>query len=87
MATVWIPSLMRDLTDGKQVIHVSGGTVGQIVEALDRAHPGIRERLCDGDQTDPAIAVRIDGRLALLGLLEPVGEQSDVLFLPTMGGG
>jgi len=29
----------------------------------------------------------VDGRVARLGLYEPVGEQSEVLFLPAVAGG
>jgi molybdopterin synthase sulfur carrier subunit len=87
MATVWIPSLMRDLTDGRAQISVPGETVGDVIAALDRAYPGIRGRLCKGDRLDPAIMGSVDGRGARLGLLEPVEEQSEILFLPAVAGG
>ena len=59
----------------------------QIVAALDETYPGIRERLCQGDHLNPAVMVSVDGRVARLGLLEPVGEDSEVLFLPAVAGG
>ena len=87
MATVWIPSLMRDLTGGQAQISVPGETVGDVIAALDRAYPGIRDRLCKGDRLNPAIMSSVDGRAARLGLLEPVEEQSEVIFLPAVAGG
>ncbi len=87
MATVHIPSLMRDLTAGQAAVVVPGRTVRQVIDALDQAYPGIKARLCQGDQLDPTIAASIDGRLARLGLLQPVREQSEVRFLSVAGGG
>ena len=87
MATVWIPSLMRDLTGGQETVKVPGKTVGQVIAALDAAYPGIRDRLCEGDRIGPAVAVSVDGRIAQLGLFESVGEQSEIRFLPAVSGG
>jgi molybdopterin synthase sulfur carrier subunit len=66
---------------------VSGATVGQIIEALDRAYPGIQARLCDENGLRPGIAVVVDTQVASLGLLEAVGDTSEVHFLPAIGGG
>jgi hypothetical protein len=33
MATIWIPSLLRDLTGGRDSVTVDGTTVRQLVEA------------------------------------------------------
>ena len=78
---------MRDLTGAQQQVNVPGKTVGQVIDALDAAYPGMRGRLCDGDRLDPAVAVAVDGRIARLGLLAPVGEQSEIRFLLTISGG
>jgi molybdopterin converting factor small subunit len=87
MAVVWIPSLLRDLTAGQGQVNLPGTTVGQLIDALDAAYPGLKARLCEGDHLDPAIVVSVDGRIARLGLLAPVGEQSEVHFLPAVAGG
>ena len=87
MARVWIPSLMRDLTKGQEVVDVPGDTVRAVIASLEVAYPGIKERVCEDEQIAPAITVYVDGKSALLGMLEPVGEQSEMRFLPTMSGG
>lgn len=46
---VRIPTPLRNLTDGHDVVEVSGGTIGEILEALEQKHPGIGERLCDDE--------------------------------------
>ena len=87
MAVVWIPSLMRDLTGGQERVSVPGRTIGQVIAALNEAYPGVRDRLCEGDRLDPAVVVSVDGKIARLGLLAPVREQSEVRFLPAIAGG
>ena len=87
MATVWVPSLMRDLTAGQAEVVVEGRTVGAIVDALERACPGVGERLLDGGKLDPALHVLVDGRVALLGLSEPVAEKSEIQIVPAIAGG
>jgi len=87
MPTVWIPSLLRDLTGGQETVTVAGATVRQVVEALDRHFPGMRARLCDANGLRPGIAVAVDTQVVRLGLSQPVGEHSEVHFLPAVAGG
>jgi molybdopterin synthase sulfur carrier subunit len=87
MATVWIPSLLRDLTHGEETVTVPGANVREVIDALEHLYPGIRERLCDGEQLHPGIAVAVDAQIARLGLMQPVGEQSELHFLPAVSGG
>jgi MoaD family protein len=44
---VRIPTPLRTLTGGNDEVKAEGGTVGQVIEDLERRHPGIRERLLD----------------------------------------
>ncbi len=87
MAVVWIPSLLRDLSRGQDRVTVAGSSVRQIIDALERAYPGVKARLCDANGLRQGMAVAVDGQLATLGLLEPVAETSEVHFLPAISGG
>ncbi len=87
MAIAWIPSLMRDLTSGRQRVEIEGNSVGEIIAALDRIYPGIDEGLCEGKRLRASIQVSVDGRIASMGLSEPVDETSEVHFLPAISGG
>jgi molybdopterin converting factor small subunit len=87
MASVWIPSLMRDLTAGCELVSASGGTVGEVIVSLEGAYPGIQALLCRGNQLAPGLAAAVDGRIVRLGLMAPVEEQSEVRFLPAIAGG
>jgi len=47
--TVRIPTQLRTLTGGSGEVDLEGSTVGEVMRALDGAHPGMGERLFDGD--------------------------------------
>jgi molybdopterin synthase sulfur carrier subunit len=87
MPRVWIPSLLRDFTGGQESVDVSGERIREIIDQLERVHPGIKDRLCDANGLRPGIAVVVDSQVARLGLLQPVGRESEVHFLPAIGGG
>lgn len=87
MPRVFIPPLLRPLTDGVEQLDVEGGTVRQVIDNMETRYPGIRGRLCDGDELKPGLVVSVDGRIRQLGLLQKLGEDSEVHFLPAVGGG
>lgn len=87
MPVVGIPSLLRNFTDGEERLNVAGNTVAEVIEELARRFPEIRSRLCQGTELRPGIAVAVDGAVARLGMREPVAENSEVHFLPAVGGG
>ncbi len=88
MAIVFIPSLMRDLTGGADKVTVEGATLRQVINALEAAHPGTKDRLMDAEgRIQEGLAVAIDGETTHLGLIEPVKETSEIHFIPAIGGG
>lgn len=87
MATVVVPALLRKLTDGQERVTASGRNVGQIIADLERRYPGIREQLVENGELKASVAVSIDGEMGTAGLLDPVGESSEVFFIPAIGGG
>ena len=87
MAKVYVPSLMQQITDGQQQVVVTGSTVRQIVNNLEEKFPGIKDRLVDNNRIKPNISVAVDGEITPLGMLERVDEESEVHFLPAIGGG
>jgi sulfur-carrier protein len=87
MATVIIPAQLRKLTNGIDRVAAKGRNVRQIIEDLERQFPGFREQLLENGDVKPSIAVSIDGEMGTGGVLEAVGEDSEVFFLPAIGGG
>ena len=87
MATVFIPSLLRDLTGGIQDVNVPGETVREIIDALERTYPGLKDRLCDEGRIRPNIALVVDGLRSSQGLRTRVDVNSEVHFVPAISGG
>ena len=87
MATVWIPSLMRDLTGGRAHVEVAGRSVREVLDSLDLAFPGTKARLCEAERLRADIAVSVDGTIAAEGMRKRLGDESEVSFLPALSGG
>jgi molybdopterin converting factor small subunit len=87
MATVYIPTQWRDLTDGISQVPVTGTTLREVTVGLDTKFPGFAARLCDGDGIAAGLAVSIDGAIASRGLRSPVQPGSEIHILPAIGGG
>ena len=87
MAEVWIPSLLHDLSGGRSRITVPGGNVRQVIDNLDTQFPGMKNRLIENGQLMPGISVIVDSEQSQLGLSERVQEETEIHFLPAIGGG
>ena len=87
MATVYIPPVLQSLTRGEKEVSIEATSVRQVVERLEALYPGMKAALVEDDDLKPHIAVAVDGEVSVLGLLERVGEDSEVHFIPALGGG
>jgi molybdopterin synthase sulfur carrier subunit len=87
VATVFVPALMRKLTDDKATLEVPGATVREVINNLETEYPGTKDRLVDKFKIKSSISVAVDGEISPMGILAKVGEQSEVHFLPAIGGG
>ena len=87
MPTVWIPSLMQKLTHGQSQVQVEGSTVREVIDALEAAYPGFRDRLCENGRIRPALAVAVDGEISNEGMRRRVSSGSEVHVLPAISGG
>ena len=87
MSHVFIPPQLRDVTGGAEHAEANGRRLRDVIDALEQKFPGVSARLLADDRLAPGLAVSIDGELATLGLLSPVGPSSEIHFLPALGGG
>jgi molybdopterin synthase sulfur carrier subunit len=87
MPTVYIPPQLRDLSAGRESLSVAGENLRQVLADLDRECPGLLARVTRGESLAPGIAVSVDGVVTSRGLRTPVGEASEVHFVPAIGGG
>ncbi len=68
-------------------MEVPATNVRQVVDRLEELYPGIKDRLVEAGSLRPNLAVAIDGDVARMGLLARVGDNSEVHFVPAIGGG
>ena len=87
MAEVWIPALLRDLTGGQERVSAAGETVREVIDTLEERYPGIRERLGEDGRLRLNIALVVDGAVSRQRLRQKLGEDSEVHFVPAIGGG
>jgi molybdopterin converting factor small subunit len=87
VATVLLPRSLLTLFPGVERRHeLAGTTVDEILAALDRAAPGMRDRLVEeGPRLRRHINVFVDGRQA--DLATPVGDGATVHVIPAVSGG
>ena len=79
--------MLQKMTDGAQKVDMEVRNVRQVIERLEERYPGIKDRLLEDGDIAPNIAVAIDGDVAIMGRLQRVGENSEVHFVPAIGGG
>jgi len=78
---VVIPRALRDRAGGQERLRVDAPDVRRLLAELDRRYPGLGEALARN------AAVAIDGEILPDPLLEPIGTESEVHFLPRVAGG
>jgi molybdopterin synthase sulfur carrier subunit len=77
MPTLFIPSPIRSLTQGKALVVVAGSSVREALESLEAEYPGVKERLCEGEKIRPNISVMVDGQVEQRWELEKVVESME----------
>lgn len=87
MAIIWIPPLLRDLTGGLQQVAVPGETVRELIAELDRRYPGVADRLIEAGALRRGLVLMVDGVTSRQGLRARVAPDSEVHFVPAIGGG
>ena len=87
MATVHIPPTLRRFTDGQEKADVEGRTLRQVIEALDRRFPGLRDQLVKDGTIRSGLAFAIDDVLTEDGLVTAIPEDASILILPAIAGG
>jgi molybdopterin synthase sulfur carrier subunit len=87
---VRVPGPLRRLTAGESVVEVEGATVGEVLNSLETAYPGFRERIYDADgklrQFVNIYKNDEDIRFGP-GLETPVAAGDDLSIVPAVAGG
>jgi molybdopterin synthase sulfur carrier subunit len=90
MPTVHLPAALSGHAAGRRHLRVAGATVGGVLAALGRAHPGVGQRVLDDrGALRRHVNVYVNGESIryLEGVETPVGDGDEVWILPAVSGG
>jgi molybdopterin synthase sulfur carrier subunit len=79
--------MLQSATGGVKQVDVEARNVRQVIEQLEEMFPGIAGRLMEDGEIRSNLAVDVDGEVARMGLMQRVGETSEIHFVPAIGGG
>ncbi|HEY2715737.1 MAG TPA: ubiquitin-like small modifier protein 1 [Solirubrobacterales bacterium] len=87
--TVKIPTQLRAATGGQSAVEVSGGTVGEALDAVFAAHSELRERITEDGTLRRFVNVYVSGEDIRFqqGLETAINEGDEVTILPAVAGG
>ena len=87
---VRIPTILRTYTKGESEVAVDGGTLADVVDALDSSYPGIKARVLDeSGELRRFVNVYVDNddvRFAD-GLKTAIADGAQVSIIPAVAGG
>ncbi|MEP6668887.1 MAG: ubiquitin-like small modifier protein 1 [Chthoniobacter sp.] len=90
MPSVRIPTPLRKLTNELEVVQAAGANIGEVINSLDQAFPGLRERIVD-DAGNVRRFVNIFVNDEDIRFLEEkatvVKEQDEISIVPAIAGG
>ena len=90
MATVRIPTPLRRLTNNQAKVKVGGGTITELIAAMEAAYPGIKDRLVDeGGEIKRFVNIFVNGEeiRTLQGAATALKDGDEVSIIPAMAGG
>ena len=90
MPSVLIPTPLRKLTNDLAEVSAAGGSVGEIIENLDKAFPGMKERIYDeAGEVRRFILIHVNGEdiRFMDGLKTNVADRDEVSITPELAGG
>ena len=74
-------------TRNQEAVRGNGANVRALIDDLERAYPGLKDALVQEGKLRPGIAVMLDGHISPLGLLQPLSEENELVFIPALSGG
>ena len=84
---VFIPSQLRDYTEGGSEVDAQGATLAELLEDLERRYPGIRFRMVDEqDSIRRHIRIFVNAQPAS-GLATPIAASDEVVIVGALSGG
>lgn len=88
MPKVFIPSLMRKLTNDQEMVEMDGKTLREVINNMEAQFPGFKDRvLFEDTRLAPGLAAAIDGVVTEEGLRTQVSADCEIHFVTQISGG
>lgn len=87
---VLIPTPLRGLTGDADSVEAEGATVGELIDDLEKKHPGLNERLCDDNgELRRFVNVYLNQEDIRFkdGKNTPVSDGDELSIVPAIAGG
>ncbi|UCM88322.1 MoaD/ThiS family protein [Streptomyces marincola] len=86
---VSIPTILRTYTDGRKAVEGSGDTIAELFTDLEANHPGIKDRLVEGEALRRFVNVYLNDEDVrfLSGIETKLTDGDRVTILPAVAGG
>jgi MoaD family protein len=86
---VKVTATLQKMVGGQRVIQADGATVGEVIDDLDRKHPGIKDMVMVDGQIHRFVNIYLnDEDVRFLSQLDTPLKEGDVLsILPALAGG
>ncbi len=87
---VRIPTPLRRMTNGESKVEMESSNLGELVEKLDGAYPGFKDRLVDENgELRYFVNIYVNGEDVrfLDGLGTPISSGSEISIVPAVAGG
>ena len=88
--TVRIPGPLRKITNGADKVEVEGANLGDLIDAMENDHPGMKERLLDGNgelRYFVNLYLNNEDIRFLAGLSTALNAGDEVSIVPAVAGG
>ena len=86
---VRIPTILRNYTGGEKAVDADGASLSALIDDLEANHPGIKDRLIDGEDLRRFVNVYVNDEDVRFtgGLGTSLGDGDQVVVLPAVAGG
>jgi sulfur-carrier protein len=86
---VRVPTILRSYTGGEKAVSAKGDSLGAVIDHLDSNHPGLKDRLVEGDDVRRFINVYVNDEDVRFtgGLQTSLSDGDAVVILPAVAGG
>lgn len=87
--TVSVPTILRSHTDGAKHVEATGPTLAALIDDLDSAHAGFKDRLVDAGKLHRFVNIYVNDEDVRFtgGLATELADGDEVTILPAVAGG